>query len=70
MAAVCDVLEGQPYHDLNTYTVDPCTGGHAGRVTLPPDFAKCGGSRLVVEAPPRWRRSQLVRPARRAGPTI
>ena len=30
-AAVCGVFEGQPYH----YTVDPGTGGHAGRVTLP-----------------------------------
>ena len=35
MAAVCDVFEGQPYHDPNVYTVDPGTGGHAGRVTLP-----------------------------------
>ena len=35
-AAVCDVFEGQPYHDPNVYTVDPGTGGHAGRrVTLP-----------------------------------
>ena len=25
------------------------------------DFAKCGGGRLVVEAPPGWRLSQLVR---------
>ena len=25
------------------------------------DFAKCGGSRRVVEVPPRWRLSQLVR---------
>ena len=33
------------------------------------DFAKCGGGRRVVEAPPRWRLSQLTRPARRAGPT-
>ncbi len=70
MAAVCDVFEGQPYHDLNAYTVDPGTGGRAGRVTLPPGCAKCGGSRREVEAPPRWRRAQLVRPARRAGPTI
>ena len=22
-AAVCDVFEGQPYHDPNVYTVDP-----------------------------------------------
>ena len=35
MAAVCDVFEGQPYHDLNAYTVDPGTGGRAGRMTLP-----------------------------------
>ena len=33
------------------------------------DFAKCGGGGRVVEAPPRWRLSQLTRPARRAGPT-
>ena len=45
----------------------PGDGGHAGRVTLPPDFAKCGGGRRVVEAPPRWRLSQSVRPARREG---
>ena len=53
-------------------------GGSAGRLappdgggtpSLPLDFAKCGGSRRVVEASPRWRLSQLVRPARRAGPT-
>ena len=35
----------------------PGDGGHAGRVTLPPDFAQCGGGRRVVEAPPRWRLS-------------
>ena len=45
--------------------------GHAGRVTLPPDFAKCGGSRREVESAakmaaipvrvwtlPRWRLPQ------------
>ena len=35
--------------------------GHAGRATLPPDFAKCGGGRRVVEAPPGRRLPQLVR---------
>ena len=38
----------------------PGDGGHAGRVTLPPDFAKCGGGRRVVEAPPRWRLSMRL----------
>ena len=34
-------------------------------LALPPDFAKCGGSRRVVEAPPRWNilRAQRVREA-------
>ena len=30
-------------------------GGVRGAPALPPDFAKCGGSRRVVEAPPRRR---------------
>ena len=38
----------------------PGDGGHAGRMTLPPDFAKCGGGRREVEAPLRWRRSIAV----------
>ena len=42
-AAVCDVFEGQPYHDPNVYTVDPGTGGHAGRVTLPVQGNLFGG---------------------------
>jgi len=40
------------------------SGGVRGAPALPPDFAKCGGSRRVVEAPPRRRlsmRSQLAR---------
>ena len=42
-AAVCDVFEGQPYHDPNVYTVDPGTGGHRAGVTLPIQGTLFGG---------------------------
>ena len=35
-------------------------GGVRGASALPPDFAKCGGSRRMVEALPRLRLSQSV----------
>ena len=36
-------------------------GADGGGTSSLADFAKCGGVRRVVEAPPRWRLSQLVR---------
>ena len=42
-AAVCDVFEGQPYHDPNVYTVDPGTSSYAGRMTLPVQESLFGG---------------------------
>ena len=47
--------------------------GGTAHLALPPaerrpyqvDFAKCGGGRRVVEAPPRWRLSIKSRRARR-----
>ena len=36
-------------------------GGVRGAPALPPDFAKCGSSRRMVDAPPRLRLSQIGR---------
>ena len=42
-AAVCDVFEGQPFHDPNVYTVDPGKGAHLVGVTTPVQGNLFGG---------------------------
>ena len=39
---------------------------HAGRVTLPPDFAKCGGSRREVESAAKMAAVPVRKPSGRS----